>query len=301
MSNHHNHNHSHSHSHDHAASMTKSFYIGIALNIAFVLVEVVAWIWLSSLALLSDAWHNLSDVASLILALFALYMSRKCANEKYTYGYAKTTILIALVNAVMIFVAMGIIGYEAVQRLHSPHVINGWPVAWVALVGIIINAGTALLFMNGKDKDINIKGAYVHMAADAAVSLWVVVAGVIMLYTGLYWIDTVLSLIIMVVIFISTRWLLRDSLRLSLDGVPSHINTTDISSYLHQIPGVTSVHDLHIWAMSTTEVALTAHLVIPSADIDAIIKKVKADMHAKFEINHITIQAERIDLKDCCE
>lgn len=294
------HNH-HGHSHAHPTAVTKSFIIGIVLNIVFVLVEVVAWIWLSSLALLSDAWHNLSDVASLILALLAIYMARKQATDTYTYGYRKTTILVALINAVMIFIAMGVIGFEAVQRLQSPHIVSWWPVAWVALIGIIVNAATALLFMKWKDKDINIKWAYLHMAADAAVSLWVVIAGVIMLYTGWYWIDTVMSLVIMAVIFVSTRSLLIDSLRLSLDGVPSGIDTKEVYAYLSKIPWVESVHDLHIWAMSTTEIALTAHLVMPTHSNDAILQTIRDDIHNKFEITHVTIQIEQKDLVDHCE
>ncbi len=261
-SDHHHENHHHDihrHDHHHYDSVNRAFLFGIALNIVFVVIECGFGLWIGSLSLLTDAGHNLSDVAGLILVVLAIRIAKKKPNEKYTYGYGKTTILVALVNAVTLLIAVGAIGWEAIERIQHPKPVEGQTIAWVAFAGILINGATALLFMRNQKKDINAKGAFLHMAADALVSLGVLVSGILILYAQWYWLDAVISILIMVVIVISSWSLLKDSLRLSLDGVPADINLDGIRHYLLSIKGVIGIHDLHIWAMSTNVTALTVH------------------------------------------
>lgn len=294
------HNHEHSHDLD-LKDIGKAFIIGIILNAAFVLIEAVAGFWTHSLGLLTDAGHNLSDVASLALALFAAKIATRKGNAEYTYGYKKTSVLVALFNAVLLLVAIGAIGWEAIQRIGNPHPVEGKIVAIVAFVGIFINALTAWLFVKDKDKDLNIKGAYLHMAADALVSVGVVIAGIVILYTGWFWVDTIISLVIAVVILVSTWGLLRDALRLSMDAVPKDIELSKINEMIKKVNGVEDVHHIHIWALSTTERALTAHLVLNNkVGFDAI-EKIKKEVKHKLEhagIHHITLEVEPDD-KDC--
>ena len=257
------HEHSHQHSHAiNAESLNKAFIIGIVLNLAFVVIEFAAGFWFDSLALLSDAGHNLSDVVSLVLALLAFRLAKVKANERYTYGYKKSTILVSLLNAVILLVAVGAIVIESIHKLNNPAVVPGGAIAWVAGVGVLINAFTAFLFMKDKEKDLNVKGAYLHMAADALVSVGVLVAGIVISRTGWYIIDPIIGLIVAVVILISTWNLLHDSLRLTLDGVPTSIDSQKVVEAIRALPGVDDVHHIHIWAISTTENALTAHIVL---------------------------------------
>ena len=257
------HEHSHQHSHAiNAESLNKAFIIGIVLNLAFVVIEFAAGFWFDSLALLSDAGHNLSDVVSLVLALLAFRLAKVKANERYTYGYKKSTILVSLLNAVILLVAVGAIVIESIHKLNNPAVVPGGAIAWVAGMGVLINAFTAFLFMKDKEKDLNVKGAYLHMAADTLVSVGVLVAGIVISRTGWYIIDPIIGLIVAVVILISTWNLLHDSLRLTLDGVPTSIDSQKVVEAIRALPGVDDVHHIHIWAISTTENALTAHIVL---------------------------------------
>ena len=300
---HHHHGH-HYHDHNHPApkNITRAFVIGIILNLSFVIIEAITGFIKNSLALLTDAGHNLSDVASLALVLVAASLAKKKPTRNFTYGYQKTTVLVALSNAVFLLIAVGAIGYEAVQRIIHPEPIDGNVISLVAGIGIIINTATALLFMKDRDKDINVRGAYIHMASDAVVSVGVVIAGIIMYYTHLYWIDAVISIFIIVVIVFSTWGLLKDSLRLSLDGVPSSIDSNKIIEYLSGINGVKGVHDLHIWAMSTTETALTVHLVIPDLITnDSFLSDIKEKLEHDFQVAHSTIQIEKSITGENCD
>jgi cobalt-zinc-cadmium efflux system protein len=264
----HDHDHSHGlfHSHDHAPKLdhlNAAFIWGIILNSAFVVIEVIMGFASHSLSLLTDAGHNLSDVASLALALLAFKLTKVQSNNKYTYGYKRSTIIVSFFNALILFVSVGFIAYEAVLRFINPEVIAGGTIAWVAFIGIGINAFTAWLFVKDKDKDINVKGAYLHMAVDAIVSLGVVVSGIIIYFTKWYWVDSVVSLVIVVVIIGGTWSLLKHSLRLELDGVPAEIKVEENKSRaMLKAKGVVDVHHMHVWALSTTETALTAHIVV---------------------------------------
>lgn len=287
--------HQHEHHHDHhheVSSLNKAFIIGIALNISFVAVEFTAGFWYNSLGLISDAGHNLGDVASLVLAMLAFRLARVQANSKYTYGYKKSTILVSLLNAVILLVAVGFILGESIDKLFHPRPVDGDAVAWVAGVGVLINAFTAWLFMKDKEKDLNVKGAYLHMAADALVSVGVVVSGIIIIYTGWYVIDSLIGIVIALVIVYSTWGLLRDSLRLSLDGVPAGTDVGHIGEVIASEPGVESFHHMHIWALSTTETALTVHVVIGEL---ADMENVKCDLKQKLReagIAHATLEFE---------
>jgi len=297
------HDHSHHH-HDHSHTVThvnRAFYIGIALNFLFVLVEVGAGLYIHSLSLLSDAGHNLADVASLALSLLAFRLLKVKPNEKYTYGYRKTTILVALFNAVVLLVSIGAISYEAIHRFLNPGPLPGATIAWVAGIGIVINAVTALLFFRNKDNDINIKSAYLHLLSDALVSLALVAGGIIILYTGWYWIDSLLSFVVAVVILISTWGLLKSSLRLSLDGVPEDVDVNEIRERIVNIKGVKDMHHIHVWALSTTTNALTAHILV-SGDIrmdeaDELKKKIKHELE-HMHIQHTTLEFEQ-DMHSC--
>lgn len=287
------HEHSHQHSHAiNAESLNKAFIIGIVLNLAFVVIEFAAGFWFDSLALLSDAGHNLSDVVSLVLALLAFRLAKVKANERYTYGYKKSTILVSLLNAVILLVAVGAIVIESIHKLSNPAVVPGGAIAWVAGVGVLINAFTAFLFMKDKEKDLNVKGAYLHMAADALVSVGVLVAGIVISRTGWYIIDPIIGLIVAVVILISTWNLLHDSLRLTLDGVPTSIDSQKVVKAIRALPDVDDVHHIHIWAISTTENALTAHIVLKQPESMQEVKHLIRHRLEDFGIGHATLEFE---------
>jgi cobalt-zinc-cadmium efflux system protein len=280
----------------------KAFIIGITLNVIYILVEVFYGLMINSMALLADAGHNFSDVLGLLLAWGAAYLAKTAVTEKRTYGFRKSTILAALFNAILLMIAVGAITIEAIRKLILPAPVEGTTMMIVAGIGFVINAITALLFMKGKEKDINIKGAFLHMAADAGVSLGVVLAGFFIYSTGWLWIDPAISLVIVLVITIGTWGLLKDSFHLSMDAVPTGIELKAVGDYLKSIKGVTEVHDLHIWAMSTTETALTAHLVIPDeTKDDYFLKKICGELHFRFGIEHSTIQIEKSAQSANCE
>jgi len=288
------------HSHSHSAGVThkKAFAIGIALNVVFVIVEVAyGWIANSS-ALLADAGHNFGDVFSLVFAWAAAWIATKKPDNTYTYGYRKTTILVSILNAVLLFVAASLILYRAINQLREPESVNSDTIIWVALIGIVINTATALLFMKGQKEDLNIRGAFLHMAADAGVSLGVVAAGLLIGWTGYVWIDPVVSFIIVIVIIWSTWKLFMESLRLVLDAVPANVNRDEVLKYLRELPGVERIHDLHIWALGTTKVALTAHLVVPEGGSDELLVRIRQDLANNFGIDHATIQVERKEQHD---
>ncbi len=272
----------------------KAFAFGIALNVVYIAVEVIYGLLVSSMALIADAGHNLSDVLGLLLAWGATYLARTLPTRKRTYGLRKSTILAALFNALILFIAVGAITIEAIRRLINPEQVQGTVMMLVAGIGVIINAVTAWLFIKGKEKDINIRGAYLHMAADAGVSLGVVAAGFLITLTGWLWLDPVISLVIVIVITIGTWDLMRDSFLMSVDAVPKGINVKEVEEHLKKIEGVAEVHDLHIWAMSTTETALTVHLVMPhSSPGDYFLKEICSNLNEKFGIGHSTIQVEK--------
>jgi cobalt-zinc-cadmium efflux system protein len=291
---HHHHNHSHDHArHSHAPdNFGAAFAIGAALNTAFVIAELIFGYAANSLALISDAVHNLSDVIALLLAWGAAWLAQKQPTQRHTYGYRRASILAALFNAGLLLVAVGGIVVEAVNRLYSPAPVAAWTVVAVAALGVAINGFTALLFMRGRHGDLNIRGAYLHMAADAGVSLGVVVAALIIMLTGWLWLDPAISLVIAVVVFWSGWGLARDSVNLALDGVPRDIELAKVRDYLAGLEGVSEVHDLHVWAMSTNETALTAHLVRPGGTDDAFLHGVCEELSLRFNIHHSTLQIE---------
>jgi cobalt-zinc-cadmium efflux system protein len=297
------HDHSHHHHHDHAPKLdhlNTAFIAGIILNSAFVIIEVIAGLATHSLSLLTDAGHNLSDVAGLALALLAFKLTKVNATDKFTYGYKRSTIIVSFFNALVLFAAVGIIGYEAILRFMHPEKIDGGTMAWVALIGIGINAFTAWLFVKDKDKDLNVKGAYLHMAVDAIVSLGVVVSGIIIYFTHLYWIDSAVSIIIAIVILRGTWSLLKDSLRLEMDGVPKEMDLDKIKAEILKGKGVKDVHHMHVWALSTTENALTAHIVIDPDYLSAF-DGIKNDLRHRLQhldISHSTFEPEFSD-EDC--
>ncbi len=284
----------HQHGHEHAQTdFGRAFAIGIALNLGFVIVEAIyGWI-AHSLALLADAGHNLSDVLGLVLAWGASILVRRLPSQRRTYGLRRSSILVSLFNAFLLLFAIGAIALEAIGRLAHPQPVASGIVMAVAAIGIAINGITAWLFMAGRKGDVNIRGAFLHMASDAAVSLGVVLAALAMRYTGWLWLDPVVSLAIVVVIAFGTWSLLRESLDLALDAVPDRIDPEQVESYLAGLPGVCAVHDLHIWGMSTTEAALTVHLVKPDATLDdALLACINQELHARFGIGHVTVQFE---------
>jgi cobalt-zinc-cadmium efflux system protein len=300
---HHNNDHGHGHGHDHhghhghahalPGEQGRAFAIGIALNAAFVVVE--AWYgWVTgSLALLADAAHNLGDVGGLLLAWAAFAAARLKPSDSKTYGWRRGSILASFINALVLLVAMGSLGWEAIQRISDPAPIAAGTVIIVAAIGVLINAATAALFMAGRKSDLNIEGAFLHMAADALVSVGVVIAGALYLWQGWTWIDPLASLIIAFVVIIGTWSLFKQSLHLLFDGVPEHIKLPEVRDCLQVIPGVASVHDLHVWAMSTAEPALTAHLVIQGGhSSDGILREAQQRLHDRFAIEHVTLQIE---------
>jgi cobalt-zinc-cadmium efflux system protein len=286
--------HSHDHGHAHGpASHGAAFAIGVTLNLAFVAVEATYGFLSGSMALVADAGHNLSDVLSLALAWGASVLARRAPSGRFTYGYKSSTILAALANAGLLLVAIAGIAYETVGRMAAPPAVEGRTMMVIAGIGILINGATALLFARGHEHDINIRGAFLHMAADALVSLGVVVAGAAILLTGERWIDPVTSLIIVLVIAWGTWGLLKDSVKLGLNAVPEHIDEGAVRRHLAALPGVTAVHDLHIWPMSTTEAALTAHLVMPAGcPGDAFLHDLAHRLEHDFKIGHTTVQVE---------
>ena len=289
----------HDHSHSHAATYGRAFAIGIALNVLFVLVETIFGWQADSLALLSDAGHNLSDVLGLLVAYGGLYLARLRPNQKHTYGLGRATILAALFNAMILLIAIGGIVWEAVGRFSHPVPIKGSIVMLVAAIGVVINGITAWLFMSGNKKDLNLRGAFLHMAADALVSLGVVIAGAMFVWTGWAWLDPAISLVIAVVVLLGTWDLLRQSLHLSLDGVPVSITLDRVKNYLTALPNVIEIHDLHVWAMSTSEIALTVHLVVRGGHPgNEFLCRVAEELHDNFTIGHATIQIE-LDNQHC--
>ncbi|RYZ64497.1 MAG: cation transporter [Proteobacteria bacterium] len=303
MSNGHNHSHAHGHGHSHGhahappKNFNKAFAIGIVLNLGFVIIEAAYGFVANSLALIADAGHNLSDVIGLVLAWGAVWLSTRKPSQKYTYGLRRSSILSALLNAVLLLVAVGGITWEAVRRFWQPAQIETGTVMVVAFIGIIINGLTAVLFASGRKEDLNIRGAYLHMAADALVSLGVVIAAFIIQQTNWLWMDPSISIAISVIITIGTWGLLRDSVSLAMDGVPTGVNIQNVRDYFTRSEGVLELHDLHIWAMSTTETALTVHLVMaPHTGTDSFLAKVCGDLKTKFKIDHPTIQIESGDL-----
>jgi cobalt-zinc-cadmium efflux system protein len=288
----------HCHDHHHhlaspTAAVSSAFALAAALNAAFVAIEVGFGLYSGSLALLADAGHNLSDVLGLLLAWGASYLMRQRPSRRRTYGLGRTSILAALVNAILLLVAVGAIAWEAVHRLREPGAVMPTAMIAVAACGVVLNTATALLFLKGRHHDLNVRGAFLHMAADAAVSLGVVIGGLAVSYTGWAWIDPALGLVIALVIAISTWDLFRQAVNLALDSVPAHIDPELVHRYLAELPGVTAVHDLHIWALSTTETALTAHLVKPTAVIDDDwLYEVSQELAHRFGIAHSTIQLE---------
>ena len=289
----------HSHSHDHApADYSRAFALGIVLNLAIVVLETVFGLLSGSMALLADAGHNLSDVLGLVVAWVGAAMAKRRASARFTYGLKKGSILAALINALMLMVAVGAIAAEAIRRLLDPEPAHAPTMIWVAALAIVINLLTAMLFARGRRQDINVRAAYQHMAADAAVSAGVVFAGFVILWTGQAWVDPVMSLAVAGVIFWGTIGLLKESVGMSLMGVPSGISLDDVAASLEQVDGVAAVHDLHVWALSTTENALTAHLVAPDGSSDELLKAARGMLHDRFGIEHCTLQIEREHIGD---
>jgi len=291
--------HGHHHHAHGPASYDRAFAIGTALNLGFVLVEAVFGVIANSVALLADAGHNLSDVLALLLAWGAAWLTRRQPTSRHTYGFGSSSILASLINAMLLLVAVGAIAFEAIGRIFRPEPVAEFTVIWVAAAGILVNGATAWMFMRGRERDINIRGAYLHMASDAAVSAGVVVAAIAIWATGWYWLDPLASLAISVVIVLGSLDLLKESTRLAMAAVPGGVDRAGVERYLAALPGVSAVHDLHIWAISTTETALTAHLVRPAmGPDDEFLRGVAAELRTRFGIGHCTIQVEH-DGADC--
>ncbi|MFL5748848.1 MAG: cation diffusion facilitator family transporter [Niastella sp.] len=294
------HDHSHAnHGHSHAVSFNeaslKAFQVGIALNVLFVVVEVVAGLAYKSMSLLSDAGHNLADVASLLLSYIAFKLAHRQATIRYTYGFKKTTVLAAFLNALLLLLAIGMLGYESVLRLHAPPAVQGTGIAWVAALGIVVNSVSAFLFFRHKDTDLNVKGAYWHLLADALVSVGVVIGGIVISYTGWYWLDPAIGLAIMIIILISTWSLFTDSFKMSVDGVPAGIELDEISRVILSVKHIVNVHHIHIWPLSTTENALTAHVIVD--DRLPFDEKLKVIQQLKHELMHHNIHHSTIELE----
>jgi cobalt-zinc-cadmium efflux system protein len=294
--NHHDNHQGHSHHHGHSHSVTslkKSYYIGIGLNMVFILTEVFAGLWMNSLSLLSDAGHNFSDVISLVLSVIAIRLATVKPTEKFTYGFKKSTILAAFFNAVLLLFTIGAISWEAIKRFNQPVEVQGTTIAYIALIGIFVNGISALFFFG--EKEMNARAAFMHLLADALISLGVVIGGFIISKTGWYWIDPAMSLIIILVILFGTWSLFRDSLQLSLDAVPKDISVPKIEGELSKIKGVNGVHHTHIWAISTTEFALTTHLMVSKNSSFDELQKIKNE--AKHLLEHQNIQHATIEVE----
>ncbi len=286
----------HNHTHAHAAGVdttSRAFAVGVALNLVFVVIEIGFGLHANSLSLLADAGHNFSDVIGLLMAWGALVLAKRVPSERFTYGLRSSTIMAAFANAMLLLIAVGGIAWEAFHRFGNPAEVSEITMIWVAAVGVVINVATALMLMKGREKDLNLRGAYLHMLADAAVSVGVVLAGIGMMWTGWLWLDPAISLVIAVVIFAGTWGLLKASLRLSLQAVPDGIDVKKVNAFLQSFPEVKEVHDLHIWGMSTTEVALTVHLVMPQGHPgDAFLDHLAEELEHHYHIHHPTFQIE---------
>ncbi|ROT06583.1 cation diffusion facilitator family transporter [Lepagella muris] len=291
MAHHHHHGHEHHHDID-VSNLNSAFILGIVLNTAYVVVEAVYGLIYNSMGLLSDAGHNLSDVATLIIAMVAFKMSQRKPTERYTYGYRKMTVQASLINALLLCVAVGAILVESISKLIHPEAVDGDAVAWVAGVGVVVNGITAWLFMRDKNRDLNAKGAFLHMAADALVSVGVVVSGIIIHFTGLYVIDPIIGIVIAIIVGWSTKDLLQKSMRMSLDAVPDGIDYEKVRQAISDVPGVKSVHHLHIWPLSTTVTAMTTHVIISDPlEMDNVINDIRKKMQS-MGIKHSTIETE---------
>lgn len=296
MTHSHQHHHAHGHSHTHEApkSFNLAFALAVSFNLGFTLFQIIFAFIANSMSLMADAVHNFGDVFGLALAWGASWLLTLSARKRYSYGFKKTTILAALTNALILVSTTVLIAYESIQKFLHPVNVNAPIVITVALIGIIINGGTALLFMKGAHDDLNIKGAFLHLIGDALISIGVVVGGILILYTHLVWLDPLIGLGIVVMILIGTWGLLRDSVGLILDAVPRHIDQQDIQNFLQNLPNVQAVHDLHIWGLSTKEVALTAHLIMPRVVLsDADYERINTVLKEKFKIDHVTLQVEK--------
>lgn len=291
----HGHDHSHSHSHSHAAvSFGKVFVTGIVLNLVFVAAEVLFGIRSASMALVADAAHNFGDVLSLVFSWVAFVLAKRKPSRRYTFGLKRTTILVALLNAVILLISLGVITWEAAEKFGKTIPVQSSTVIIVSSIGIFINAIVAIMFFKDRDTELNVKSAYLHMAADAAISLGVVIAGVIIHFTNWFWLDPVISIAIVLVVLVSTWRLLVESIDFALDAVPKNIRFSEVLHYLEHIEGVDEVHNLHIWGISTTETALTVHLVMPGGVPDEkFIFRVGDELHHRFGIEHSTIQVEQ--------
>ncbi|CAK7193200.1 Cadmium, cobalt and zinc/H(+)-K(+) antiporter [Commensalibacter sp. Nvir] len=300
----HNHDHSHGHNHSHhhtPKSFGRAFAFGITLNLLYVVIEALWGLYANSLALLADAGHNLSDILALACAWVAMYLSKKQPTQKFTYGYRRTSILASLSNAIILLIVTGGIIWEAIERIIYPTSVGGWAIIIVAAVGVVVNGLTALLFASGQKDDLNIKGAFLHMAYDALLSFAVIISGIIIVFTHLNIVDPIISLLVSVFIIWGTWSLLKNSVTLAVDGVPVDMDTKAIEHYLRSLPGIVDLHDLHIWAMSTTETALTVHLVSDSSQhSEDFLANLSQNLMTKFKIHHATFQIERVkEAKKC--
>ena len=291
-----------SHNHSHTPNnYNMAFAIGISLNIVFVLIEASYGVIADSLALIADAWHNLSDVFSLLLAWGANYLASRPATDKRTYGLRRATIMASLFSAVLLLLALGGIAWEALERLFEPSPANGLVIIIVAAIGVVINTATALLFVSGQKHDLNIRGAYLHMAADAGVSMGVVIAGAAIMFTGWLWLDPLISLLIVLVVLLGTWNLLKDSLNLSIDAVPKGIRVSEVRAYLSGLDGVSEIHDLHIWALSTRQNALSVHIIRRDEKLDNdFLYAIQEHLHHHFNISHVTVQVESEEGENGC-
>jgi len=291
---------SHNHSHT-PENYNMAFAIGISLNIVFVLIEVSYGVIADSLALIADAWHNLSDVFSLLLAWGANYLASRPATDKRTYGLRRVTIMASLFSAILLLFALGGIAWEALERLWEPSPANGLVIITVAAIGVVINTATALLFVSGQKHDLNIRGAYLHMAADAGVSMGVVIAGVAIMFTNWLWLDPLISLFIVLVVLLGTWNLLKDSFNLSIDAVPKEIDVSKVRAYLSTLEGVSEIHDLHIWALSTRQNALSVHIIRRDKRLDnSFLNTIQEHLHHHFNISHVTVQVESEEGENGC-
>jgi cobalt-zinc-cadmium efflux system protein len=291
----------HGHQHQAPKDFGRAFLIGISLNLGFIIIEVVFGLLSDSLALLADAGHNFADVLGLIMAWAASELAKRVPSPRRTYGWKRATVLAALFNALLLLIGVGAIVWEAFHRFRDPPPIESGTIIWVAALGIVINGATALLFMSGQKQDLNVRGAFLHMAADAAVSAGVMLAGWTILLTNWSWLDPVVSLLVAIVILLGTWELFTDSLNLSLDAVPANIDPAAVRAYLAGIPEIAGIHHLHIWALSTTEVALTAHLIkrTPALD-DALLARIRDELFRRYGIGHATIQFECAQCEEKC-
>lgn len=306
MSHSHSHNHDHNHHghHHHTApeSFNLAFAIAVIFNFSFTMFQIIFALYAGSMSLLADAAHNFGDVFGLVLAWGANWLLSLPARKRYSYGFKRTTIIAAIINALILVATSAIITYESIHKLFNLTDMNAYIVAIVAAIGIVINGGTALLFMRGAHDDLNIKGAFLHLLGDTLISFGVVVAAIIIIFTGWTWVDPVIGLFIVAIILWGTWGLLRDSVRLILDAVPHYIDQHAVEDFLKTIPGVTAIHDLHIWGLSTKEIALTAHLVMPEKCLsDADFKNINHILKEKFRVNHATLQVETGSLDHPCE